>query len=698
MAIALDFDGEPGFFFTPALGSGAGDAPTNGIHVVEGRFPSDGAADEIALNEEAVRRTGASVGDEIELHTYGADQFDDFVAGSDAPGHGPRIAVEVVGIVRGAEELADNPEPIAMLSEAFRDRYQDVVATCDCQQIVDTDPDDVAEVVATLSSALADRGFVVEDIHSVTRDRVDRAVGIEVGALWIASAIALMAASLIAMQALARFVGSGRRSMSALTSIGATRSDVVVGWLFIIAPAAVGGALGAGALAVALSPVLPRGLARRAVLDPGVHVDVITVGAGMLAIVAVTAIGALLVASAAARRASTVPDGIRSGTGRGRATTWAGGFRPPVALGVSLAIDPARDRSRVAAATAVAGLAIAIGGTLAVVVIEVSATDVLGAPSAFGADWNLEILEEPDDPDAVIGASLAEPIEALAFQMIVAGNDFTVTGPDGEGFVQPVAFDQAVGSMGPIIEKGRALANEHDAVLGASFAAGIGATVGDELSVEPSGVTYRVAGIGKLTDGDETDRSMVVTVEGLTRLLNDPTDALDLDGAFIRLDDDDSATRERLLDIGWQPVTPPSKVANLAQIGSVPRLLAIALGALGFAGALHALLVAVARRRGDLAVVRALGFTPRQARCAVTWQGIVTACAAIVVGIPLGVLIGRVVWKRVTSGVGAVDLVSIPWLACIAVPVTALGVVTLAAWIVGRRAATLRTAAVLRSE
>jgi ABC-type antimicrobial peptide transport system permease subunit len=191
---------------------------------------------------------------------------------------------------------------------------------------------------------------------------------------------------------------------------------------------------------------------------------------------------------------------------------------------------------------------------------------------------------------------------------------------------------------------------------------------------------------------------MVVTIDGLTRLLNDPTDTLDLDGAFVRLDDDDPATRERLLDIGWQPVTPPSKVANLAQIGSVPRLLAIALGALGFAGAIHALLVAVARRRGDLAVVRALGFTPRQARFTVAWQGIVTACAAIVVGIPLGVLIGRVVWKRVTSGVGAVDLVSIPWLACIAVPVTALGVVTLAAWIVGRRAATFRTAAVLRSE
>ena len=79
-----------------------------------------------------------------------------------------------------------------------------------------------------------------------------------------------------------------------------------------------------------------------------------------------------------------------------------------------------------------------------------------------------------------------------------------------------------------------------------------------------------------------------------------------------------------MIDLGWQPVTPPSKVSNLAEIGSVPRLLAIALAALGLAGALHALLVAVSRRRRDIAIARALGFTPRQARTAVCWQGAAT--------------------------------------------------------------------------
>ena len=234
-------------------------------------------------------------------------------------------------------------------------------------------------------------------------------------------------------------------------------------------------------------------------------------------------------------------------------------------------------------------------------------------------------------------------------------------------------------------------------MLGDSFAEQIGARIGDDITVDPGGQTYRVAGIGRLSDGDETDAFMVVTMDGLGRLVRKGS-GMDFAGAVVRAGEADAASRQRLVDLGWQPVTPPSKVSNLAEIGSVPRLLAIGLAALGLAGALHALLVAVSRRRRDIAIARALGFTPRQARTAVCWQGATTTCAAIVIGIPLGILIGRVVWKQVTSGVGAVDLVSVPWLSFAVIPVIVLAAVTSAAAIIGRRAASLQPAAVLRSE
>jgi hypothetical protein len=99
-----------------------------------------------------------------------------------------------------------------------------------------------------------------------------------------------------------------------------------------------------------------------------------------------------------------------------------------------------------------------------------------------------------------------------------------------------------------------------------------------------------------------------------------------------------------------------------------------------------------------MGVARALGFTPRQAASSVRWQGIVITAVAIVAGVPLGVVVGRLVWKQVAAGVGAVDLVSIPWPVIVVAPAVALATMLTVASVVGRRAALLQPAAVLRSE
>ena len=72
---------------------------------------------------------------------------------------------------------------------------------------------------------------------------------------------------------------------------------------------------------------------------------------------------------------------------------------------------------------------------------------------------------------------------------------------------------------------------------------------------------------------------------------------------------------------------------------------------------------------------------------------------AVAIGVPLGVIVGRLVWKPVAAGVGAVDLVSIPWPMILVAPLAAAGCA-------GRhrvrrrptRTARLQPAAVLRSE
>ena len=58
-------------------------------------------------------------------------------------------------------------------------------------------------------------------------------------------------------------------------------------------------------------------------------------------------------------------------------------------------------------------------------------------------------------------------------------------------------------------------------VLGASIARSIGADVGDSVTVatgEQGDQEFTVSGIGRLSDGDETDLAFVTTPDGLARL------------------------------------------------------------------------------------------------------------------------------------------------------------------------------------
>jgi ABC-type lipoprotein release transport system permease subunit len=185
-----------------------------------------------------------------------------------------------------------------------------------------------------------------------------------------------------------------------------------------------------------------------------------------------------------------------------------------------------------------------------------------------------------------------------------------------------------------------------------------------------------------------------MTTDGLARLQEEP----ETNGAYVRLASADPDAIERLHDMGWTDAQAPAKSANLGQIGDVPAMLALALCVLGLAGVLNALLVALRRRRDDLAITRAIGFTTSQTASTMRWQGITTATLAILLGVPVGVIIGRSIWRLLVDGAGVTDLVTIPWAAIIVVPVAAVVVVTAIAALVGRRAAHLRPAAILRSE
>jgi ABC-type antimicrobial peptide transport system permease subunit len=70
---------------------------------------------------------------------------------------------------------------------------------------------------------------------------------------------------------------------------------------------------------------------------------------------------------------------------------------------------------------------------------------------------------------------------------------------------------------------------------------------------------------------------------------------------------------------------------------------------LAIATVAHALVTTVRRRRHELAVLRSIGFTRRNTRVAIAWQATLLAIAGLVIGIPLGIIVGRLVWKQVAE-------------------------------------------------
>jgi ABC-type antimicrobial peptide transport system permease subunit len=122
-------------------------------------------------------------------------------------------------------------------------------------------------------------------------------------------------------------------------------------------------------------------------------------------------------------------------------------------------------------------------------------------------------------------------------------------------------------------------------------------------------------------------------------------------------------------------------------------LVLLALGAVG-----HALATTVRRRRGELSVLRALGMTRLQARTVILTQASVLALIGLAFGVPLGLVLGRSLWRAVAA---STPLAYHPplavWTLLLIAPAVLLAANLLAAW-PGHRAARLRSGQILRAE
>jgi putative ABC transport system permease protein len=106
----------------------------------------------------------------------------------------------------------------------------------------------------------------------------------------------------------------------------------------------------------------------------------------------------------------------------------------------------------------------------------------------------------------------------------------------------------------------------------------------------------------------------------------------------------------------------------------------------------------VRRRRGDFAVLKAVGFVRPQLAGAVLWQTWTLAAIGLAFGIPIGIVAGRSLWQYVADRIGSVQAPLVPpgtlAIAVVGTAVVATGVAAIPAWLAART----RSATALRME
>jgi ABC-type antimicrobial peptide transport system permease subunit len=104
-------------------------------------------------------------------------------------------------------------------------------------------------------------------------------------------------------------------------------------------------------------------------------------------------------------------------------------------------------------------------------------------------------------------------------------------------------------------------------------------------------------------------------------------------------------------------------LVNFGEAVNFPLILGFVLAVFGVATLLHLLVVSVVRRRREMGLLKALGFVNMQVGATVLWQATTVALVGIVIGVPLGIVVGRAVWNAFATNLGAVPVAAVPALA-----------------------------------
>jgi hypothetical protein len=674
------------------------------LTVVSGRLPHPASATEIALTRGVARLFGVRVGGTVHYKLYDASSETQKVIGS--------ASFRVAGIVEAPPALVDqfDAEEGAFLSPAATARYQREVSYSWVGLQLDRGSAGLPSFQTSLAGLTRQVGhgytFSVRRMDNVHR-QVQDAIRPQAVALTVFGALTAVALLILVSQSVAQWLQRSAGSLRTLRALGLTRRDTAVTSGLGPALAVVTGVLLAVAGAVALSPLAPLEPVRQ--FDPvrGAQFDVtVLVGGAVILVLALLGSLAAMVWRSAQPRADTrlpAPSGIAQAAD-------AGGLPKVVTLGIRFALEPPAGGRKSAVRANLAGSVVAVLAVVTAVVFGASLNGLVSHPDRYGWNWDVLVQNEGGygsfltngNPVTFHGGdgTLDRVMDSehgvaawstFAFtQLHIDGETVPVLGlMTHRGSVEPPTVSGSALNASTVYRLGSATGKVSDRIeLGATTLRQLGKRVGDTVAVSVGRTTLRLTIVGivtlpsigvALTDhvslgtGAMLSENTLLDLESVHTLDASSQEAISSLPSTVAIDlapgvRSGSVVRSIVkADPGGdpggvyeQPRVLGAPIVNANQMSGQPLALALALGVAALIALSAAVVATARRRRRDLAVLQTLGLTRRQLRGIIAWHTLTLLVVAVVVGLPLGIVAGRLAWSGFATSLGVVPVAVVP--------------------------------------
>jgi len=643
------------------------------VKLVSGRLPDQSDPHQV-LASESLATFGVHVGTVLHAPLASSAQRAAVLNNANITPLGPTVALRVVGIAISEFEFPSNSTPSYDLyaTTAFAQKYDpDAVLFDEYAFSLRHGTSDLLR----FDAALRAHGVAGSEDLSAIGSIISTSIDPQVVGWWILTGLAALVGVMVLAQALARQDAIDSEDYPILRAFGATRRQLFTFTMVRTVLLAFVGVVGAVLLAAALSVFTPVGEARLADPSPGFLFDpLLLLGGAAVAVAVVVALGIWPAVRASRSVRSADQPVMRPSRIVGAVS--ASGAPPSAVIGFRNALERGRGRNAVPVGSALVGSVLAVAALCGVAVFGSSLSHLTTTPTLYGQGFDAWFSANTTGSQAE-GEQMLAAVQRPGITAILAGVSGAVS-IDGT-LVDALAGQTLRGPYVMTTTAGAAPAASDQVLLGTKTMHQLGVHIGSTVKV-----TFPSSGSGPA-------QSRSFSVVGTTVLPPDfnprgglgtgaiftlagfvghrcpsgqggaaciASSVLSNNGAFLvraAPGPDGKAAIAALSRAYASQVNfpqPPTNLVNFGEAVNFPLILGLIVVLFGMATLLHMLLSSLNRRRREMGLLKSLGFVRRQIALSVSWQTTTVAIIGIVLGIPLGIAAGRMIWNAFASNLG----------------------------------------------